>query len=128
MQFFGFIKKTRNRVQGFSLVEVLIVMAFIAIAFLSLLELFVASYSAGNELEGTVDAIGYAQQKIEQVMSQDFFSLTSEAKVQIPGTSYYRQVIISSEGSHLKSVQVNVFWKIKGQEVTYSLPSKITDL
>ncbi len=128
MRFSGPTKKTKNNFRGFSLVEVLIVMAFIAIAFLSLLELFVASYYVGNELEGTVEAIGYAQQKIEQVMSQDFFSVTSEAKTQIPGTSYYRQLIVSSESSHLKSVQVNVFWEIKGQEVSYSLPSKITDL
>ncbi len=98
--------------QGVSLLEMLMVMAFIGIGFLSILQLLVANLAAENIIEDSYVAMNIASGKMEQLLNTNFASIVSETTVEVtdfPG--FYQSVNVATVESSLKQIKVRVAWK-----------------
>jgi type II secretory pathway pseudopilin PulG len=114
---------------GYTLLELLITIAFVSIAFLAILQLFVGSMSASADVEGTQLGLRLGESKMEQLINTDFNVLTNEAKAVVSGmTGYSQQVSISAISSYEKQITVNTYWKVKGSELVYPLVTIVTNI
>lgn len=103
------MSKSRN---GFTLIEMLLVMLFIGTAFLSILQVFIASMSAEKDLNHTYIAMNLANEKMEEFYNSGFDFISGEATAEVssyPG--YWRSTGVSSIESRLKQLEVVVTWE-----------------
>jgi len=117
-----------NHRSGISALEMLLVLAFVSIAFLSVLQLLSGSVISSGEMKGSVTAQNLANQRVESLMNEDFYSLTSEARsafADFPDYAY--TVTVCSLETHLKSVAVAVFWSVGGKEMSYEVQTLFSD-
>ena len=113
---------------GYTLIELLITIAFVSIAFLAILQLFVGSLTASADIEGTQVAMRLGESKIEQYLNRDFATLSNEAKAAVSGfTGYTQMVTVSATSSSEKEISVTTQWKVKGSELGYNLRTIITN-
>ena len=97
--------------QGVSLLEMLMVMAFIGIGFLSILQLLVANLGAERIVEDSYVAMNIASGKMEQLISAPFSAIVSETTVEVtdfPG--FYQSVNVATVEAALKQIKVSVAW------------------
>jgi type II secretion system protein I len=117
-------KRTIKNSQGFTLIEMIMVMLFIAIAFLSILYVFTSSMRASTSIEGEIVAMNLANQKMEELLNRPFSVVTSEAKLPVANFSrFYRKVDISTLEANLKKIDITVYWQVENSEVSYNLIS-----
>ncbi len=98
--------------QGVSLLEMLLVMAFIAIGFLSILQLLVANLAAESVIENSYVAMNIASGKMEQLINAPYSSIVSETTVEVtdfPG--FYQSVNVASVEASLKQIKIRVSWQ-----------------
>ena len=108
--------------KGISLLEMILVLMFVSIAFLSILYVFASTITASSDLEGEVTAINLANYKMEELINKSYSAITAEAKATVSGFSKYsRQVTISTAEAGLKRINVIVYWKVKAQEQSYTI-------
>jgi len=87
-------------------------MLFIGTAFLSILQVFIASMSAEKDLDNSFIAMNLANEKIEELYNIGFDYVSSEATAEVtsyPG--YWRFTTISSLEPKLKQMEVVVSWQ-----------------
>lgn len=114
--------------RGFSALEMLMVIAFVSIAFLAALRLLSGTVISSGELEGSVVAQNLANQKMEELMSQSFTSLTSEARTAFGDfPAYEYMVAVGVIDVHLKDVSVSIYWNVAGDEMTYTIDTILSD-
>jgi hypothetical protein len=117
-----------NHRSGVSALEMLLVLAFISIAFLSVLQLLSGSVISSGEMKGSVTAQNLANQKVELLLNESFYSLTSEARTAFADfPDYAYTVTVSSLEAHLKSVAVVIFWSVGGKEMSYEVQTMFSD-
>lgn len=101
------------RRKGFTLIEMILVLVVITIALFPLVESFSSGIRASKIASDTNIAIELAQQKMEQLQSVPFASLSgsSEALGSISGyPNFSREAIVTEPLTNLKEVSVNVYW------------------
>ncbi|MFH1759678.1 MAG: hypothetical protein ABIA63_01130 [bacterium] len=109
---------------GISLLELILALLFISIAFFSAYYVFTASLVVDDELEGDVVAMNLANLKLEQMLNQSFDSMVNEPKTAVAGfNGYYRQVTVTSQEANLKKIEIVVYWNVNGQEINYKIAS-----
>ncbi len=100
--------------RGFTLIEMILVLVVITIALFPLVESFSSGIRASKVASDTNTAIELAQQKMEQLQSVPFASLSnsSEALGTIAGYPYFsREAVVTEPVTNLKEATVNVYWK-----------------
>jgi len=113
---------------GYTLLELLITITFVSIAFLAIMQLFVGSLTASADIEGTQVAMKLGESKIEQLMSHDLSTLSSEVKAVVSGFNNYTQMVtITATSTYEKEISVTTFWKVKGSELGYNLRTIVTN-
>ncbi|MFA5103773.1 MAG: type II secretion system protein [Candidatus Margulisiibacteriota bacterium] len=100
--------------RGFTLIEMILVLVVITIALFPLIESFSSGIRGSKIASDTNTAIELAQQKMEQLQSIPFASLSnsSEALGTIAGFAFFsREATVTEPLTNLKEVTVNVYWK-----------------
>lgn len=102
------------RRSGFTLLEMILVLVVITIALFPLIESFSSGIRASKTASDTNTAIELAQQKMEQLQSVPFASLSSSSEAL--GTiaeypTFSREAIVTEPSTNLKEVTVNVYWR-----------------
>ncbi|MCX5749508.1 MAG: prepilin-type N-terminal cleavage/methylation domain-containing protein [Candidatus Saganbacteria bacterium] len=101
---------------GFTLLEMVIVLAVLSLGLLPIMLLFSSGITASSDATNRSVAVQLAQQKMEQIKGLSYSDIesTSEAFGQISGFSNFSRAVTSStaEGSpDLIDVKVNVQWQ-----------------
>ena len=109
----------KNQNQGFTLVELMIGTAMLAVVVLGLINLFINT-SAQAEIAGNKTlAVGAAQNKIEEMRNHTYSLITTDyASGGIPGNKFSLSTItgegviyIDSSNASLLTVEIDVSWK-----------------
>lgn len=120
------MNKTRN---GFTLVEVMIVLILLVAAFFPLLQMFSSGLLVSNEVKGTNTAIIIGQKKLETIKNLPYSSITNEAKTVVASyPAYSTRVIVNQTSTNIKDVQIVVYWYIgEGHETSVSIETLISN-
>ena len=119
----------RGFTRGFTLIEVLIVIALFSAAAVSLLQMFSISLYGGAENENTIVTTALAQEKMEELRNKPYASVSAEARAQVPDYTFFdREVLVTTPISNLKQVTVNVYWKERSGDVKTSLVTYVSDI
>lgn len=120
---------TRDLAQGFTLIEVLIVIALFSTGAVALLQIFSMSLYGGAENENTIVATALAQGKMEEMCSKPYASVAAEARAQVPDYTFFdREVLVDTPILNLKQVTVNVYWNERSGDVKTSLVTYVSDI
>jgi hypothetical protein len=105
----------------------ILVLAFLAIAFLAILQLLSGTIISSGELKGSVVAQNLANQKMEELMNLSFASLSSEAKITFADFPTYSYMVeVASLEANLKTIKVAVFWEVAGAEMSFTVDTMLT--
>ncbi len=107
-----------GKADGFSLLEVLLVMIILIMVFIPLLQMLTNGMNASEEVKSTNTAVMLAQKKIEEIKNNSSWSsITAESLITLSPTypAYSRQVNVTDLGN-LKDVRVMVFWGTGSQK------------
>jgi general secretion pathway protein I len=124
---------------GFTLLEVMVALAILAIGLVTVLELFAGSLRLVTKASRHSQAAIYAQNEMDRLFSQTTLT-DGEESGDLPDGYYWRarvQEIYPEEDRtrlqpqrqnptdflHLKEIEVNVGWQENGQEQTFTLRS-----
>lgn len=115
----------RNRQEGFTLIEVMVAAAILAVALLALVSAFPVGYVDVTTSGGQSKATAYAQQMLEQLKNQPF-SPSAAAQTDTPEVDYTRTWSITQEPgtnapNRLARIQVTVSWNGGGRPQTITL-------
>jgi prepilin-type N-terminal cleavage/methylation domain-containing protein len=108
--------------QGFTLIEVLIAAAILAVGLLALMSAFPVGYVDVTTSGGQSKATAYAQQMLEQLKNQPFIP-SAAAQTDTPEANYTRTWSITQEPgtnppNRLARIQVTVSWTGGGRPQT----------
>lgn len=119
----------RGHARGFTLMEILIVMALFSAGAVALLQIFSMCLYAGGENENTIIATALAQEKMEEIRNEPYASISAEARAQVPDYTFFEnEVLVTTPMSNLKQVTVNVYWKEKSGDIKTSLVTYVSDI
>jgi len=103
--------------KGFTLVEVLIAVMVLAVAFLAMYQMQ-AMAVRGNETANQVTiATMLAQDKMEEIRNTNYDDVTNlnfptENYGMVPNFPQFRREVTVTENGRIKTVRVNVLWKV----------------
>jgi len=110
----GRLRRLGTDERGFTLVEALMTMVLIAIAFAPILAMFTTGIEAQSSSQGFTDATHQAQAIIERLRSGPFANVVAQPWTAIPGTPFESQVTIGPPpdptSDTIRSVTVAVRW------------------
>ncbi len=117
-----------KRRKGLTLLEVMLVIAFLGIVFFPMLEMFARGFLVSQESEETLRATSLAEKMIEQEKNVSFSNIVDVPLSPIPGfQGYSGQVTVSEEVSNLKSITVTVRYPVGNSELTISLKTLVAN-
>jgi hypothetical protein len=118
-------KKTRK---GLTLLEVMLVIAFLSIVFFPILEMFSKGFLISQESEATLKATSLAGKTIEEEKNLSYSNLINIPKSAISGfPGFSRQVTVSEEVSNLKDVTVTIYYPVGNSELTITLKTLVAN-
>lgn len=107
----------KNRENGFTLVEIMIAVMVLAIAFLAMYQMQTMAIR-GNEIGNQVTiATMLAQDKLEEIRNTDYANVTTtnfptENYGTISGYPQFCREVSVTDNGWMKTVRVNVIWKV----------------
>lgn len=116
--------------RGFTLIEILIVIALFAAGAVVLLQILSTGIYGSVENENTVLATALAQVKMEEMRNVPYASIVPEART-IAGSPYAlfdREVLVLGVKPNLKQVTVNIYWRQRSGDVKISLVTYVSDV
>ena len=125
---------TRTVARGFTLIEILIVIAFFAAGAVVLLQVFSMGLYGSVDNENTMIATALAQEKMEEIRNVAYASVVPEARAQVTNyASFDREVLVvnapaSNPNTNLKQVTVNIYWNGKTGDVKISLVTYVSNI
>lgn len=118
-----------KRSKAFTLLEVLLVLIVVVIAFFPLIQTLASGLLAGEEMKNTNTAILIAQKKIEELKNGSYGAISTEALATVEGYSAFeRQVTVTTPLVKLKNVLVTLTWKVGGYSEIASVETMVTDI
>lgn len=112
---------------AFTLVEMLIVLALLGLAFIPMLSGLVSGLRVGKYVDGSVRAMQLAETKMEELRGRNFAAIIAEIRTAVPNTSpFEREVLVTSVNSTLKDVEVKVYWPEREGEEQYALRTYVS--
>lgn len=107
-----------RRHNGFTLIEITISLAILAVGLVALLALFVLSFDTASRAANLTDAAIYAEQKMEEI-KRDGFPAADVPLTQIGVTNYYYQVDgdpdAPATGYYSQKVTLTINWSYRGR-------------
>ncbi len=116
-----------NSQKGFTLIEMLLVLALITVALLPLLSALSGTLIASSDNESTTIASGIAQAKMEEIQNTAYDNIVSSSKSPVPNyPAYMQEVQVAEPQVNLKDVNINIYWKTSsGSEKSFNLETLI---
>jgi len=117
---------------GFTLLEMILVLAVLSLGFIPLINLFSNGVTASSDATNSSIAVQLAQQKMEQIKALQYADMetTSEAYGQISGyPAFSRAAAVVTEGGSaaLSRVTVSVEWTSGSTVNNYVIETLVTD-
>jgi len=112
--------------KAFTLLEMILSMAFIALVFFPLLELTFSNLRASHETDMSFLATNLAQSQLETLRGTNFDLVLSSSKQSLTGQSFSQQITVTSEATGLKKVNVTIYWTTGGREQNIGITTYIT--
>ena len=117
--------------KGFTLVEVLVAVFILAVGISAVLVIFPSGLRVARSSKMATVAVYLAQEKIEEIISQPYAGISSEAKQTLssPFSAYSRKTEITCfdpngelvpncpDDTGIKEIKVTVSWGIAGKEI-----------
>jgi len=129
-------EKRRSNLSGFSLIELMVAAAILAIALLGIFQAYSVGFMGMADARDRTVATNYLREMIEDFKNMDFNKVKDEPITLIPGTKFHRGAIVldlEKKGSvtNLKKVVTQVRWidrkgEIKTEEastILYNTPN-----
>ncbi|MDP2940374.1 MAG: type II secretion system protein [Candidatus Omnitrophota bacterium] len=120
-------------ISGFSLLEIMIAVAFFAIAFVSLMDAYNRGVFADIYLDQAAIAVNLAQESIDELRRGTYASITVGTTTENPvaGFTSFRRITAVTQtsgiNSNYKTVTITVSWQLKGTWQDYQLRTYIAD-
>ncbi len=106
--------KQRSNLSGFSLIELMVAIAILAIAIFGIFHAYSVGFMGMADARDRTVATNYAREAMEDVKNKDFEKIVTTTKSVITSNIKYRvDVNVSSESNNLKKVYTVVNWKDK---------------
>jgi len=104
--------KQRSNLKGFSLIELMVAVAILAMAIFGIFHAYSAGFMGMADARDRTVATNYAQEAMEDVKNMDFEKIAPTSKSVINANRKYRiDVNVSLESTNLKKVFTVVSWK-----------------
>jgi len=108
------IIKKRNIQKGFSLIELMVAAAILAIAILGIYQAYNVSFMGMADARDRTVAANYVREAMEGIKNMDFDKIITQSRSYITGSKYkYEREVIVQESTNLKKVTTKVYWKNK---------------
>ena len=104
------IIKKRNIQKGFSLIELMVAVAILAVAILGIFHAYSVGFMGIADARDRTVATNYAREAMEDIKNMDFEKITTQFRDIIGGTKFEKEVIVQ-ESTNLKKVTTNIYWK-----------------
>ncbi|MDD5072930.1 MAG: type II secretion system protein [Candidatus Omnitrophica bacterium] len=116
--------------RGFTLIEILIVIALFAAGAVVLLQILSMGIYGSVENENTVLATALAQVKMEEMRNVPYASIVPEARTIAgsPYTLFDMEVLVLGAKPNLKQVTVNIYCRQRSGDVKISLVTYVSDV
>jgi type II secretory pathway pseudopilin PulG len=117
-----------KRRKGLTLIEVMLVIAFLSMALFPILQMFSRGYLISSESGAALAAISLAEKYMEGQKNLDYSSIVNEAKSPISGyPGFSREIIVSEPDDDLKDVEVKVYYTIGDSELEIGLKTLVAN-
>ena len=104
------IIKKRNIQKGFSLIELMVAVAILAVAILGIFHAYSVGFMGIADARDRTVATNYAREAMEDIKNMDFEIITTQFRDFINGTKFEKEIIVQ-ESTNLKKVTTNIYWK-----------------
>jgi len=104
------IIKKRNIQKGFTLIELMVAVAILAVAILGIFHAYSVGFMGIADARDRTVATNYARKAMEDIKNMDFEKITTQFRDFIGGTKFEKEVIVQ-ESTNLKKVTTNIYWK-----------------
>lgn len=112
---------------GFTLLEVLIVIILFTAGVVAVSTLFVNGMAGAHDAENTTISINLARERMEEIRNLGYANIANEAKANVTGFSgFQREVTVTEPETNLKLVTVKAYWKYAGGEIEFPVVSYVT--
>lgn len=121
--------KNISRDAGFSLIEMILVLAILALGFFPMIQLFSSGITASSSTGKKTTGMQLSQQKMENIKGLQYSGLvnSSEAKGTISGFADYSRVTSVEENPvNLKKVIVTTYWGTGSKTASFELSTYIS--
>lgn len=122
---------------GFTLLEIMIAVLVFTIGAVGMIALIAGGLLTSADPENTEIAMNLAGRRMEEIKNLDFADITDESKagvnIDVDGDAvndfpgFQSEVDVTESETGLKDVTVSVYWTFKGDEITTSLESYISN-
>lgn len=117
--------------KGFTLLEIMITIALLAIGTLAITEAFNAGLFTSTDAENVDLALNIAQANLETIKNQSFADIDTDAEVSnLISNLGFSDFTVSgnvAEGQDPMQVDVTVAWNVKGGTTSVTLTTLVTD-
>jgi prepilin-type N-terminal cleavage/methylation domain-containing protein len=105
------IIKRKLSQKGFSLIELMVAIAILAMAIFGIFHAYSAGFMGMADARDRTVATNYAREAMEDIKNKDFDQIIPQSRNYIDGTKYEREVIVDSDVTNLKKVITKVYWE-----------------
>jgi len=102
--------KQRSNLSGFSLIELMIAVAILAMAIFGIFHAYSAGFMGMADARDRTVATNYAREAMEDIKNKDFDQIVPQSRNFVNGTKYEREVIVQ-ESTNLKKINTKVHWQ-----------------
>jgi prepilin-type N-terminal cleavage/methylation domain-containing protein len=125
-------KKISRNQKGFSLIELMVAVAILALAALGIFQAFGTGFMSMAESRERTEAVNYVRQALEDIKNMDFDKVDDVIRSSILGTdNYEREVIVVPDDEvnpTQKEVTVVVYWQGRDGELNTSASTLLTKM
>ena len=118
----------RKNKKGLTLIEVLLVMAFMGVAFFPILQMFSQGYLISSESEVSLKAISLSEKVMEEEKNLAFASIVSIAKTPVSGNpDFSKEVVVTDPETDLKDIEVILYYTVGNSELSMRLKTLVAN-
>jgi prepilin-type N-terminal cleavage/methylation domain-containing protein len=126
-------KKLSRNNRGFTLIELMVAVAILALAALGIFQAFTSGFMSMAESRERTEAVNYARQALENIKNMDFEKVIPglemfQRKLILGTDKYEREININEISSTQKEVSVTVYWQGKDGELNTSASTLLTKM